>query len=94
MSKSLKQTVDQLGEVRAQIAELRAQEDRLKSRLIDNGNDSVEGDYFKVIVVRTTVMTCNYRQVTESLRQTPRLKQLLDENRRSTDRISVRVTAR
>lgn len=50
---SISETVDQLGQIKAQIAQLEKQEKTLKSILTDSGEKSIEGSLFKASIIFT-----------------------------------------
>ena len=49
--------VDRLGEVKAEIARLKEIEAELAARLIDSGEDAVDGGLFRATIVRTAEST-------------------------------------
>lgn len=49
--------VDRLGEVKAEIARLKEVEAQLAARLIESGEDAVDGGLFRATVVRTAEST-------------------------------------
>lgn len=49
--------VDRLGEVKAEIARLKEVEAELAARLIDSGEDAVDGGLFRATIVRTAEST-------------------------------------
>lgn len=54
MNNDIKNIVDELGQVAAEIAELTARQDALKAELIAAGVDAVEGDLFRATVSLVT----------------------------------------
>lgn len=49
--------VDRLGEVKAEIARLKEVEAQLAARLIESGEDAVDGGLFRATIVRTSEST-------------------------------------
>ena len=90
----LKSTTDELGEVKAQIADLAEKEDQLKQVLLDSGRDEVEGKLFRCTISRFQAVNVNYKAVLEELPPSPVLSKLLKQNTSVADRVSVRVVSR
>lgn len=86
--------VDQLGTIKAQIADLEKEEKRLVLALADSKATVAEGHLFRATISRFTVHHCDYRHVVESLEQTPQLRRLITRNTKDQDRTTVKVVAR
>ena len=82
-------TVDHLGDIKAEIAELKQVEAGLKKFLINAGIDSAEGDLFRATVAHTVRSTLHAATVRAFL-----TAQQIVKATRSTDVTTVRVTAR
>lgn len=90
-TKSLIQVVDELGKLRAQIADLTAKEEQLKEALRDSGESEIDGKLFRVTVSRTNVNTVDWKEVANRLNPS---NQLVQAHTTTKERITVKVTAR
>ena len=86
---NLASTIDQLGHLRAQLAELKRQEDELKAVLIENGVGAYEGDLFRATVSESERETLDMAAVREKLSP-----QFIRAHTRVTAVVTVRVVAR
>lgn len=93
---TLKDLVDSLGKVKAKLADLSEDEDVLKEMIKSRlkGEHSAEGKMFRCTVSTYDVTTVDYREVVESLRQTPKLKRLVADATLTVPRTTVKVTSR
>lgn len=83
--------VDRLGQLKARIAELAAEERQLKDRLIDLEVDAVEGLLFRANIVRTTRKAVDYKRVLERLQPS---RQLLYHYTSEKQVVSVRLVSK
>jgi hypothetical protein len=90
MSKqNLTALVDELGAVKAEVAELTKRERELKAALIAAGVDTVDGRYFRAAIVRTESTVVNWKEVAKRCS-----RQLIAAHRTVKQRVEVRVHAR
>lgn len=90
MSKSnLTSTIDALGALKAQLAELQRQEKELRDVLIENGPGAYEGELFRVTVSESERETLDMEAVREKLSP-----QFIRAHTRVTPVVMVRVVAR
>ena len=89
MTSNLTSAIDRLGNVKAQIAALKKEEDALKAVLIDNGPGAYEGDTWRATVSVADRETLDMEAVREKL--TP---QFIRAHTNVTEVTSVRVVAR
>lgn len=85
--------VDELGELKARLADMRAQEDQLKARLAEllGGDGQCEGSLFRATVSTSDVHQVDWRAVAERLGPSPQLIAAHTVRRTQT---TVRVVAR
>lgn len=88
---NLKQVVDRLGQVKARLADLRAEEESLKSQLTDAGVDALEGRLFRATVSRYKQTSVDYAGLLEQIRPAPRLVKQFTS---TSERTAVRVVSR
>ena len=88
---SVGETVDRLGEVKSQIAELEKLAEILKETLVESGETEVEGSLFRATVVRATVTKVDWKSVAEYLKPS---SQLLTAHTSESERTTVRVVSR
>lgn len=86
---NLTSTIDALGHLRAQLAELKAREDELKAVLIENGVGAYDGELFRATVSESERETLDLEAVREKLSP-----QFLRAHTRVTPVTTVRVVAR
>jgi hypothetical protein len=67
MANNLTSTIDRLGNVKAQLAALKREEDELKAVLIENGVGAYEGDIWRATVSQTERETLDMDAVREKL---------------------------
>ena len=89
MTSNLTSAIDRLGNVKAQIAALKKEEDALKAVLIENGPGAYEGDTWRATVSVADRETLDMEAVREKL--TP---QFIRAHTNVTEVTSVRVVAR
>ena len=82
---------DQLGELKAEMADLALLEVQLKDKLIELGIKEAEGDLFRVTVTRTMVQRVDWATVASKLEPS---HQLVKAHTTEKERVTVRVTAR
>ncbi len=83
--------VDQLGTLQAEIAELTAQERKLKDQLIAEGEGIHEGDLFNANVIVSERKNVAWKKIAEKLGATA---QMIAGNTTKLEVTSVKVTAR
>ncbi len=93
-TESATQIVDDLGLVKAQIADLQEREKSLRDQLVESGLDAIEGELFRATVSRGTVRTIGWKSVVESLEQTPALKCRITRATSVDARTTVKVVSR
>jgi len=86
---NLMSAVDQLGVVKAQLAELKAQEEALRAVLIEQGPGAYEGDLFRVTVSESERATLDMAAVRAKLS-----RQFIEAHTTVTPVVTVRVAAR
>lgn len=84
-------TVDQLGNLQAEIAALQTQEKTLKDELKAEGVGVIEGDLYDATVYDSERKTTAWKKIAEKLGATV---QMIAGNTKSTITTSVKVTAR
>jgi len=87
----MKNVVDELGMIQAQIAELRKTEAELKAALIGSGEHKIEGALFNATVVEATRKITDWKKIAIKLGASV---QMIRGNTKLSESISVRVTAR
>lgn len=88
---SLRSTVDELGRIKAQIADLKATEEQLRQTLLDAGIESTEGKLFRATVSRYDQTCVDYAGLIEQLAPPARL---IKKFTTTSERTTVRVVAR
>lgn len=85
--------VDRLAEVKARIADLKAEEEQLKQLLIDSGEQVIESSSYRaaVSVVQGRVIT-DWKTVAEKLQ--PSVQLVTAHSKKSDEYYSVRVSSR
>ncbi len=83
--------VDELGQVKAQIANLEKREAELRQAIIDSGESEAEGDLFRATVSETITTKIDYKAVCEKLGPST---QLLTAHTSHSDRVTVKVVSR
>lgn len=91
VTKPLTTLVDELGKLRAKIADLTTKEEELKETLRNSGESEIEGRLFRVTVSRTDVATVNWKEVANRLNPS---SQLVNANTTVKERVTVKVVAR
>jgi hypothetical protein len=87
----LKQVVDRLGQVKARLADLHAEEEALKGRLTEAHIDSLEGRLFRATVSRYEQTCVDYAGLVEQLAPPARLVRRFTS---TSERTTVRVVSR
>jgi hypothetical protein len=87
----LVKVVDQLGEVKAKIAHLKALEDALKNQLVESGAAEQDGTVFRATVSFSNRETIDWKAVAEKLEPS---RQLIAAHTAYTPATTVRVTSR
>ena len=82
-------TIDQLGIIKAQIADLKAQEEALRAVIIEQGPGAYEGDMFRATVSESERATLDMAAVRAKLSA-----QFIRAHTTYTDVVTVRVSAR
>jgi hypothetical protein len=88
---NLKQVVDRLGQVKAQLADLRTEEEALKGQLTQSGVEALEGRLFRATVSHYEVEAVDYAGLLERLKPAPRLVKQFTS---TSERTAVRVVSR
>lgn len=88
---NLKQVVDRLGQVKARLADLRAEEEALKGQLTDAGVEALEGRLFRATVSHYEQTNVDYAGLLERLRPASRLVKQFTS---TSERTAVRVVSR
>ncbi len=83
--------VDTLGQLKAQIADLKKQESMIKTALIDGGQFEYEGALFRVTIVDSIRETVDWKSIAAKLKPS---RQLITANTTSKTSTAVRCTAR
>jgi hypothetical protein len=86
---NLTSTIDALGHLKAQIADLQRQEKELREVLVENGPGAYEGDLFRATVSESERETLDMAAVREKLSP-----QFIQAHTRVTEVTMVRVVAR
>ena len=81
---------DELGLVRAQIAELKARENQLKAQVVEEG-EPIEGDFYRATPVWQDRDQINWKAIAQKLEPS---HQLITAHTKHTVVISVRVSAK
>lgn len=90
----LGEVVDELGRVKARIADLKREEERLRDELVGSGLAEAEGALFRATVSHSDVQQTDWRGIVASLPQTPQLKRTITRHTETAARTTVRVTSR
>jgi len=95
---NLKHLIDELGKVKAKIADLAEEEFHLKQQLADKmhelGKTAAEGKSYRCTVSTFNVTTVDYKEVVESLPQTANLKKLCESHTKTAERTTVKIHSR
>jgi hypothetical protein len=86
---NLTSTIDALGAIKAQIADLKAQEEALRAVLVEQGPGAYEGDLFRATVSESERATLDMAAVRAKLS-----RQFIQANTIVTPVVTVRVAAR
>jgi hypothetical protein len=89
MTNNLTSTIDALGSIKAQIAELEQKEKQLKAVIVEQGAGAYEGNLFRVTVAVSERETLDMKAVREKLSP-----QFIAAHTKVAEVISVRVCAR
>ena len=89
--KQKQQAADDLGQIRATLADLKDSEALLRDLLIDAGVDVVEGELFRVNVVESSRTSVDWKAIAAKLKPS---RQLVKSHTSQSVTVSVRVTAR
>jgi hypothetical protein len=89
ISNHLTDTVDHLGVIKARIAELKTEEDRLRTILIENGPGAYEGEFYRASVFQSERHTLDMDAVRAKLSA-----KWIAKHTNSIEVITVRVVAR
>jgi hypothetical protein len=83
--------VDQLGCIKAQIADLEKQEKAIRAQLIDTGHGAIEGELFRATVSRSEVERVDWKAVAEKCEPS---RQLIAAHTLHDERVTVKVVSR
>lgn len=92
--------VDELGKVKAKIAELQEAEKALRNELVESDLDEADGKLFHASITRTFVTKTDYKTIlaeTENLLTEPQHKKLdriVKQNTTEDERVTVKITSR
>lgn len=86
--------VDELGTIKAQIADLEERENELRQLLVDMAVPEVEGKLFRATVVTTEVTNVKWKEVVEALPPSATKTRLVNKFTEVKDRTTVKVVAR
>jgi hypothetical protein len=89
MSNNLSPTIDRLGVIKAQLAELKREEEELKTVLVECGPGAYEGDLYRATVSTSERETLDMAAVREHLS-----RQFIQAHTNVTSVTAVRVVAR
>ena len=90
-AKRIAQLVDTLGQLNAEMAELKDDADRIKKQLIEAGVTPVEGDHYRATVVTSNRTYIDWKTIAERFNPS---RQLIAGNTTKKPVTSVRVVAR
>ena len=88
---SLVQVVDELGRLRAKIADLKVREEELKTALDESGEEDVDGTLFRATVSRSDVDHVDWKTIAARFKPS---KRLVKANTETKERVTVKVTSR
>lgn len=86
--------VDQLGRVKARIADLEAEEARIRQEIVDSGVQVAEGRLFRCTVSAVATDRIDYKGVVEALPHTPQLQRLVRKHTEELNYTTVKVFSR
>lgn len=89
--KALPALADELGFVRAQIADLKNRESDIRETFIDAGITAMEGETFRAVLVESMRRTINWKAVAAKLKPS---RQLVTSHTTEKEVTSIRVNAR
>lgn len=85
--------VDKLGQVKAQLADLKKEEDRLKQELIDSGLASIDGTFYRAAISECDGKTSiDWKAIAEKF--SPSRQLIKSKTTYGEDYVTVRVSAR
>ena len=87
----LQKLVDRLGELKAEVAELKTEEQAIKDVLIEAEVEAIEGRHYRACVSLSEVERIDYRKIIERLHPS---HQLITAHTERYNRATIRVTAR
>lgn len=90
-ARKLKTLVDELGQIKAEVAILKNDESALRQQLLDAGVKVAEGDLFRATVVDADRKIVDWKSICEALEPS---RQLVTAHTSHSTVTSVRVTAR
>jgi len=88
---SLADNVDQLGWIKAKIANLKQREDQLKAVIVASGKTAAEGNLFRVTVSRSEVAAIDWKAIAAKMHPSV---QLITAHTSHADRDTVRCVAK
>jgi hypothetical protein len=83
--------VDQLGKLKAEMADLKEKEETIRQVIVESGKETVEGKLFRCTVVTSEVMRIDYKGICEAL---PPPTWVVKKHTTKENRTTVRVVAR
>lgn len=90
----VRKLVDQLGMLKARIADLEEEEKDIRDQLVQSGEEEIDGRLFHCTITTTEVERTDWKEVVLALPLTSKLKSLIKKNRHTEDRTTVRVSSR
>ena len=90
-AKRIGNLVDELGRIRAQLADLKENESDIRDELLVSGITEAEGNLFRVVVVESDRKIIDWQKIAKLLKPS---RQLISGNTRRSTSTSIRVSAR
>jgi hypothetical protein len=88
------QLTDRLGNIKAQIADLKILESELRDALIATGVSEAEGQLFRATISQYDYDQIDWKVVVESLEKTPEVKRAIARNTCEKSKTQVKVVSR
>lgn len=94
MGSNIAPLADELGKIKAAIAELETKEQELRAEIIAAGHDAIEGDIYRVVVIKSVRETLDARAAREKLLELSVSPQWFACHTKKTDVTTVKCAAR